>query len=184
MSKTNDKFVKFSPAAASAIVKAGKSGYATMGRTGEFLVSMAKLAYADTKGKPLDKEHLNEVVGKITDDEFARSRMRNVLRACAVLPEASRDWERKHGSCAYQAISNLAAALLRTRDKSGAFHVAKAIKEAEGKSSSRGVAKKPTREGSMKSAAIHLKSLRSLKFMPSGFAKAVAVLAAEFDIKI
>lgn len=184
MSKTTEKFVKFSPAAASAIVKTGKSGFATMGRTGEFLVSMAKLAYADTKGKPLDRENLDEIVSRITDDEFARSRMRNVLRTCAVLPEAARAWEKKHGSCAYQAISNLAAALLRTRDKSGAFNVGKATREAEGKSSSRGAKAKPTREGSMKSAAIHLKSLRSLKFMPRGFAQDVAVLAAKYDIRI
>lgn len=178
MTKTNDKIVRLSAVTASAIVKQGKAGFASMGKTGAFLVDIANAAKHDSKGKPVDPEQINDIVAKITDDEFAQSRLRNVLRACDTLGAAAREWEKKHGSLAYQAIANLASALVRSKG-----NVATAIKEAGGKKSSRGKTK-PTREGSIKSAAIHIKSMLSLKLLPKEFYRDLRVLAANHDINV
>lgn len=178
MSKTNDSTVKLSAATASAIVKQGKAGFASMGKTGSFLVDIATSAKHDSKGKPINAEQINEIVAKITDDEFAQSRLRNVLRACDTLPAAAREWEKKHGSLAYQAVATLASALVRSKG-----NVAAALKDAGSKKSSRGKTK-PTREGSMKSAAIHIKSMLSLKLLPRDFYRDLRVLAANHDINV
>jgi hypothetical protein len=178
MSKTTETFVKLTATAASAIVKQGRAGFASMGNTGAFLIDMATAAKHDSKGKPIDKEQINDLVKRITDDEFAQSRLRNVLRACNTLPEASRVWEKKHGTLAYQAVANLASALLKSNG-----NVAKAVAAAGSKKSSRGKTK-PSREGSVKSAAIHIKSMLSLKLMPKEFYRDLRVLAANHDINV
>lgn len=178
MSKSTEKFVKLTATTASAIVKCGRDGFKSMGATGSFLIDMATAAKRDAKGKPIDREQINDIVGKITDDEFAQSRLRSVLRACDTLPEAAKVWEKKHGSLAYQAVANLASALLKSDG-----NVAKAVAAASSKKSSRGKTK-PTREGSMKSAAIHIKSMLSLKLLPKEFYRDLRVLAANHDINV
>lgn len=178
MSKTTDKTVRLSAVTASAIVKQGKAGFASMGKTGSFLVDIASAAKHDSKGKSIDADQINEIVGKITDDEFAQSRLRNVLRACDTLPAAAREWEKKHGSLAYQAVATLASALVRSKG-----NVTAALKDAGGKKSSRGKVK-PSREGSIKSAAIHIKSMLSLKLMPRAFYSGLRDFAAANDINV
>lgn len=178
MSKSIEKFVKLTATTASAIVKQGREGFASMGKTGSFLIDMAVAAKRDAKGKPIDREQINDIVGKITDDEFAQSRLRNVLRACDTLPEAAKVWERKHGSLAYQAVANLASALLKSDG-----NVARAVAAASSKKSSRGKTK-ASREGSMKSAAIHVKSMLSLKLLPKEFYRDLRVFAAQHDLNV
>ena len=178
MSNTKVTIVRLSAITASAIVKRGKAGFANMGATGSFLVDIANAAKHDSKGKPVDPEQINDIVAKITDDEFAQSRLRNVLRACDTLGAASREWEKKHGSLAYQAVATLASALVRSKG-----NVAAALKDAGNKKSSRGKTK-PSREGSIKSAAIHIKSMLSLKLLPRDFYRDLRVLAANHDINV
>ena len=157
--------------------------------SGAFLIATCKSVASEAKGKPILKDCIDNMVANMEpNDEPSASRLRNVLRTYSVLPEALMTWERDFGIVQYQAVCNVASALLKSRDnETGAFNVKAACERAASKVSSRakgGKSNKPSRAGSMASAAIHLKCLRSMKRMPAGFAADVEKLAKKYKIEL
>lgn len=185
MSKTNG--VEISKGIASAIASKYSKGVAELKKSGAFLLEVCKLVRADAKGKPITTESIKSLTERMEpEDKFARSKLAAVLKTYTILPDAVRKWAADGGSQSYHAITGVATSLLATRDKkSGAFVIAAALKHAANKKSGGGAGKaatKPSREGSMASAAIHLKSMRSLKYMPKEFKADVAKLAKKYGI--
>ena len=156
--------------------------------SGAFLIATCKSVASEAKGKPILKDCIDNMVANMEpNDEPSASRLRNVLRTYSVLPEALKTWERDFGNVQYQAVCNVASALLKTKGEDGAFNVKAACERAASKVSSRakgGKSNKPSRAGSMASAAIHLKCLRSMKRMPAGFAADVEKLAKKYKIEL
>jgi hypothetical protein len=178
VTKSKIESITLSAAVAAAIVKDGKAGFASMGKSGSFLVDIGNTAKSEAKGRPINGDQINTLVAKITDDEFAQSRLRAVLRACETIGKAGKAWQEEHGNLGYQAVASLASALVKNGGDVDA-----AVRDVGKKSSARGKVK-PSKAGSTKAAAMHVKAMLSLKLLPKEFYSSLRDFASSNNISV